>query len=64
MFYLSIDHLRLKININNKHILTSDCLIVCRFEKKYQLTNLFDSIQQPLQEVLSLGITLLSFCRW
>lgn len=28
-----------------------------------QATNLFDSIQQPLQEVLSLGITLLCACR-
>lgn len=29
---------------------------------KYEAAHLFDSVQQPLQEVLSLGITLLSFC--
>lgn len=36
-----------------------------RYEELHYVlvTNLLDSIQQPLQEVLPLGVTLLSACR-
>ncbi|TNN36463.1 hypothetical protein EYF80_053360 [Liparis tanakae] len=38
-------------------------LVACLVTSARQVTYLFDCIQQPLQQVLSLGVTLLSACR-